>query len=86
MSVKICLAAIFKNESNNVNRCLDAVKEIIDYVSIVDTGSTDNTVKLIKKWGINNNIPTKVHYDDTSKIKFYFTLNDRELLINGISF
>ena len=58
---KICFAAIFKNESRNVYRCLNALKSIINYVSICDTGSTDNTVELIGTWGKENNVPTKVH-------------------------
>ena len=58
---KICFAAIFRNESNNVYRCLDAVKGIIDCVSICDTGSEDNTIELIKSWGKENNIPTVIH-------------------------
>ncbi len=62
--VKICLCAIFRNESKNVYRCLDGVKKIIDCVSICDTGSTDNTVELIKKWGKENKIPTKVHFKE----------------------
>ena len=61
MNNKICYAAIFKNESRNVYRCLDSLKSIIDYVCICDTGSTDNTIELIEKWGKENNIPTTVH-------------------------
>lgn len=59
--IKICFCAIFRNESKNVYRCLDAAKPAIDYISICDTGSTDNTIELIKQWGIDNNIPTVVH-------------------------
>lgn len=62
-TVKICMTAIFKNESKNVYRCLNALKGIIDYVSICDTGSTDNTVELINKWGDDNSIPVKTHYE-----------------------
>jgi tetratricopeptide (TPR) repeat protein len=57
---KICFCAIFRNESKNVYRCLDAAKPIIDYVYVCDTGSDDNTIELIKKWGQENNIPTKI--------------------------
>lgn len=61
---KICFCAIFKNESANVTRCLNSMKGVIDYVSICDTGSTDATVELIKKWGEDNNTPTQVHYEE----------------------
>lgn len=66
---KICFAAIFKNESKNVYRCLNAIKDIIDCVSICDTGSTDNTVELINDWGKENNIPTKVHFGEEQIFK-----------------
>jgi glycosyltransferase involved in cell wall biosynthesis len=60
---KICLTMIVKNESNNMIRILDSVKNAIDIVSIVDTGSTDNTEEIIIKWGKDNNIPTTVHHE-----------------------
>ena len=60
-SPKICLCSIFRNESKNVYRCLNATKQIVDFISICDTGSTDETKELIHKWGEENNIPTKVH-------------------------
>lgn len=63
-TIKICLCAIFRNENKNVNRCLNAAKPVIDFVSICDTGSTDNTRELIKQWGIDNNIPTKIHSEE----------------------
>ena len=53
----ICYTAIFKNESKNVYRCLDALKNIVDYICICDTGSTDNTVELINKWCEDNDKP-----------------------------
>jgi glycosyltransferase involved in cell wall biosynthesis len=59
----ICLTCIMKNESANVNRLLDSVKSIIDAISIVDTGSTDNTEELILEWGKKHNIPTVVHHE-----------------------
>ncbi len=58
---KICLTMIVRNEAKNMYRLLDSVKEIIDMVSIVDTGSEDDTKELIAKWGEENKIPTTVH-------------------------
>ena len=58
--VTLCLTMIVKNESRIINRCLDSVKDVIDFVCITDTGSTDNTVELIEQWGKTNNIPCKV--------------------------
>ena len=59
--VKICLTMIVKNESNVIERCLNSVKDIVDCISICDTGSTDNTVEIIEEFMKNNHIPGKVH-------------------------
>ncbi|MES2344463.1 MAG: glycosyltransferase [Chlamydiota bacterium] len=47
MHHKICLNMIVKNESHVIKRCLDSVKNLIDYWMIIDTGSTDDTKKII---------------------------------------
>ncbi len=62
-NIKICFAAIFRNESKNVYRCLDGVRSVIDCISICDTGSTDNTIELIERWGKENNIPVRIHHE-----------------------
>jgi SAM-dependent methyltransferase len=56
----IGLCMIVKNESKIIERCLDSVKPMIDYVSIVDTGSTDDTIKIINSWLDKNNISGQV--------------------------
>lgn len=60
---KICLNMIVKNEEKNMIRLLDSLQTIIDMVSIVDTGSTDNTVNVIEEWGRKHKIPTMVHHE-----------------------
>lgn len=60
---KICAVSIVKNESKIIERCLNSMLPIIDMVSIVDTGSTDNTVEIIENWLVKNNIPGKVHIE-----------------------
>jgi len=46
---------IVKNESKTLPRCLESVKNILDYYVICDTGSTDDTKEIIQK--ILKNIP-----------------------------
>jgi hypothetical protein len=60
---KICLTMIVKNESKNMPRLLESVHTIIDMISIVDTGSTDNTIKVIYDLGVQYKKPTKVHQE-----------------------
>jgi glycosyltransferase involved in cell wall biosynthesis len=57
----ICLAMIVKNESKVIERCLDSVKDFVNHVVICDTGSTDGTQEIIKKWLKKNNITGDIH-------------------------
>ena len=47
---KICLNMIVKNEEKIIERMLESVYKIIDYFVICDTGSTDNTIEIIKNF------------------------------------
>lgn len=49
MKPSITLSMIVKNESHVIERCLNSVKPIINYWTIADTGSTDNTPEIIKQ-------------------------------------
>jgi len=49
---KVCVYAISKNEEKFVNRWVNSMKEA-DEIYVLDTGSTDNTVKLLKESGVN---------------------------------
>ena len=57
---KICLNMIVKNESAIIIRLLESVTPLIDSYCICDTGSTDNTITLIKEYCESNNIPGKI--------------------------
>jgi glycosyltransferase involved in cell wall biosynthesis len=60
---KIGLCMIVKNESKIIERCLNSVKPMIDYVSIVDTGSTDDTVDVINNWMKSNGVDGQVVFE-----------------------
>jgi len=65
----LSLALIVKDEEKNLARCLDSVKGLWDELVIVDTGSTDRTVEIAKRYTDN------VHYfkwvDHFSKARNY---------------
>ena len=44
--VTISLCMIVKNEEDTLARCLDCIKDIVDEIIIVDTGSTDHTKEI----------------------------------------
>jgi tetratricopeptide (TPR) repeat protein len=59
----LCLSMIVKNESKIITRLLNSVLPIIDCYCICDTGSNDETVKIITEYFNNKNIPGKVLYE-----------------------
>ena len=63
MSPKLCLNMIVKNESRIIRRLFDSVVDIIDSYCICDTGSTDNTVDIIKTYFDSKKIPGKIVYE-----------------------
>lgn len=47
-TLSVCL--IVKNEARCLEKCLNSVKEIADEIVVVDTGSTDQTVEIARKF------------------------------------
>lgn len=47
----ISLVMIVRNEKDNLYECLESVKNYMDEIVVVDTGSTDNTTEIAKSFG-----------------------------------
>jgi len=47
----ISLAMIVKNEEKYIERCLQSVKNVVDEIIVVDTGSIDKTREIAHAWG-----------------------------------
>ena len=52
----IGLCMIVKNEAKLIRRCLDSVRPLIDFAAIDDTGSTDGTQDIIRRWLLEHKI------------------------------
>lgn len=49
--MRLSLAMIVKNEEDRLRHCLDSVKDLVDEMVVVDTGSTDKTVAIAESFG-----------------------------------
>lgn len=45
------LSMIVKNEEKNIEACIESVRKVVDEIVVVDTGSTDRTKEIAKKYG-----------------------------------
>lgn len=54
MPQTISLCIITKDEEKYIEQCLNSVKDLVDEIIIVDTGSTDTTKEICKKFGVQN--------------------------------
>ena len=66
---KIGLCCIVKDESKVIERALKSVLPIIDYAVIVDTGSTDGTQEIIKKFLSKHQVPHDLIEEDLEKLR-----------------
>jgi len=60
MAVKLILTQIMKNEAHVAHRMLNSIKPIVDGIVIIDTGSTDDSINIVRKWGEDNGVETYV--------------------------
>jgi glycosyltransferase involved in cell wall biosynthesis len=51
ITMKLSLAMIVKNEEEKLARCLDSIKDYVDEMVIVDTGSNDRTKEIAQSYG-----------------------------------
>ena len=80
---KLILNTIVKNESHCILTMLKSAIQISDAIVIADTGSTDGTQEMIKKFGEENNIPTYVFerpFDDFEKSRNFGMEKAREVV------
>lgn len=60
----ICFITMCKNEEHCILDTLKSIANIIDYWVVCDTGSTDNTCKIIKEFFQDKQIPGELYIDE----------------------
>lgn len=63
---QLCLNMIVKDESHVIRETLESVVKYVDYYVISDTGSTDDTVNIIKEFFDDMGVPGEVYHDKWS--------------------
>lgn len=51
--ITISLCMIVKNEEDTIARCLDSVRDLVEEIIVVDTGSTDKTKEIVSRYTKN---------------------------------
>jgi glycosyltransferase involved in cell wall biosynthesis len=74
MKPTVTLCMIVKDESHIIKECLNSVYKYIDYWVISDTGSTDGTQEIIKKFFEEKNISGELHQDEWKGFGYNRTL------------
>ena len=85
MAVKLILTQIMKDESHVAERMLDSIKNIVDGICIIDTGSTDNSIELVKSWGEKNGVETYVFerpFDDFEKSRNFSIQKAKDIFLS----
>jgi len=56
----LAFATMCKDEEHCIRECLESVKPYVDYILVHDTGSTDNTIKIVNEFLEETGIPGEV--------------------------
>ncbi|WP_242475811.1 glycosyltransferase [Bacillus cereus group sp. N6] len=75
--ITISLCMIVKNEEHTLPHCLQSIGDLVDEIIIVDTGSTDQTIQIAKKWTSHvYEIPWAFHFSQARNASFQYASKD----------
>jgi hypothetical protein len=59
----ICFVAIARDEAPIIERCLGSIRDFVDRIVIMDTGSVDGTPAVVERWLSANDMPGEVIHE-----------------------
>jgi len=91
--ISISLCMIIKNEGKVLSRCLDSIKDLVDEIIIIDTGSTDNTKTIasnytdkIYDFEWNDNFSAARNYSFSKATKDYIYVADADEVLDEVNY
>src|SRR5262245_20623085 len=76
--MKISAAIITKNEEKSLPKCIASIRDVVDEVIVVDSGSTDNTLKVARELA---DVVEHRDFDDFSSQRNYAASNAKNAWI-----
>lgn len=84
MRNEVSLCMIVKNEETYLPKCLNSIKDIVDEIIIVDTGSTDKTVDIAKSFGAKvYYFPWNNNFSEARNESLKYATKDWILILDG---
>lgn len=84
MKKTISLCMIVKNEEKYIERCLNSVKDKVDEFIVVDTGSSDSTVEIVRRYTSNiYNYEWKHDFSEARNFSLQFAKSDYILVLDA---
>jgi len=82
--MKLSFCMIVKNEAENLPRCLESVKNAVDELIVLDTGSTDNTVAIAQSFGAQvHHFPWNNSFADARNESLRYVTGDWILVLDA---
>lgn len=84
ISQRISLCMIVKNEEKFLPQCLNSVKDYVDEIVVVDTGSTDRTIEIAESYGARvYNHPWENHFSKHRNQSMSYATGDWILIMDA---
>lgn len=90
--ITISLCMIVKNEEKVLPRCLDSLKDLVEEMIIVDTGSTDSTMEIARGYGAlvyqyawDGNFANARNYSFSKATKSYIYCADADEILDEVN-